>query len=95
METFVIAQDNVVGENAFIVANIQATNGGRGTIEIKVTSVNNEVRVTKASVHYYTGGDVHVPFNSCSMLAKIGDRYEINVSQTNPTVTGTYSIVMF
>lgn len=30
METFVIAQDNVVGENAFIVANIQAINGEVG-----------------------------------------------------------------
>jgi hypothetical protein len=90
MEDFAVQDTGVAAAAAFLIADIEAVNGGRGTVEISVTSQFGEVRKTRASVHYYVQGDVHVPYNSCTMLVLAGESFSVNVAQSNPTVKASY-----
>lgn len=81
--------------NGMLIVDLEATNGGRGYVELSKTTKGGSTFVTKASVHFYSKGDVWVPMNSCSLPLKAGENYTIKMYTTNPSISYSKQFIEF
>jgi hypothetical protein len=96
-EELVAAQEETSSAtgNGMLIVDLEATNGGRGYVELSKTTKGGNTFVTKASVHFYRQGDVWVPMNSCSLPLKAGETYTIKMYTTNPSISYSKQFIEF
>ena len=83
----------VARTDGFFVAVLAAADGARATVQLQSAACSADLPnmpvFSCASVHYYSGGDTYLPYNSAMLPVQRGQVYQSQLNVTNGSVDAT------